>query len=91
MVIDKELFKKSSPVVFQTSIMNKAMGWRQEGEAGSLTHKTCCYLDLDLKTSEMFEAAKGQTISQQWHLRKISSRMRPLSIAMEVTGKISTE
>lgn len=46
-----ELFKRSSAVTSQTSIMNKAMGWRQEGEAGSLAHKTCCYLDLDLKTS----------------------------------------
>lgn len=54
-----ELFKKSSPVMSQTSIMNKAMGWRQEGEAGSLAHKTFCYLDLDLKTSEGIWSSKG--------------------------------
>lgn len=38
--------------------MNKAMGWRQEGEAGSFTHNTCCYLDLDLKTSEGVGSSK---------------------------------
>lgn len=57
--VDEELFKKSSAVMSQSSLMNKAMGWRQEGEAGSLAHKTCCYLDLGLKTSGGVWSSKG--------------------------------
>lgn len=52
MTVDVELYKKTSPVTYQTSITNKAMAWRQGEEGGSLAHKICYCLDLDLKTSE---------------------------------------
>ena len=77
MTVDAELYKKSSPVMSQTSITNKAMGWRQGEEGRSLAHKTRYCLGLDLKTSEgvwdIHSSAEGQTVSQEWHLRKISN------------------
>lgn len=68
----------------QTSIMKPWDGDRGK-EVRSFAHKTCYCLDLDLQTSEgVWDSIEGQTISQEWHLRKISNSMRHLSVAMEV-------
>lgn len=67
--VDAVLYKKSSPVMSQTSIINKAMGWRQGEERGNLAHKTCYCLDLDLKTSEGVWRSRGTD-----HISGVASR-----------------
>lgn len=65
-------------------------GGRRKAVGVLRTRHTIAYIWI-FRHQKVFGAAEGQTMSQEWHLRKMSNRMKPPSIAVEADGKLSVE